>query len=73
MRPVQSVTGVIRGWAVKIVWIEERMGREHVEGGGKWKRKEDDVRAAASLHRTLQTGSAILGVAFTPSVTRTAS
>lgn len=49
MRPVQSITGVIRGWPVKIVWIEERTGREHVEGrGASGRERRMDVRAASS-------------------------
>lgn len=49
MRPVQSITGIIRGWPVKIVWIEERTGREHVEGReASGRERRMDVRAAAS-------------------------
>lgn len=64
---MQSITGVIRGWPVKIVWMEERTGRDHVEGReASGRERRMDVRAAASPHRTLQTGTAILGVAMAP-------
>lgn len=74
MRPVQSITGVIRGWPVKIVWIEERTGRDHMEGReASGRERRMDIRAVASPHRTLQTGTAVLEVAITPCMTRTAS